>query len=362
MRLRFLVVFLLLSGTAFSQSFTGMVDGYWSYNANTPMDSFGDRINSHRAFDVRDQQFALNYAELAIDYKPNKWGFRADLGIGDTADVVHAAEPGGQNLWRHVQQAFVTMTHNDWTVDFGKFVTPIGAEVIETKDNWNYSRGFLFTKAIPFYHFGARVGAKVNDNVSVTGYLVNGWDNVKDTNTAKSVGFSGIFKYQKMTFVTNYMWGKEVATTNDARQILDGIFIWELHPDLTLMGNYDYGEDKGPQILPGLSGPLVVWQGVAGYLKYNVKGKVILVPRYEWFEDRHGYRTGVAQEMESATLTAQFPVEDATIWTEFRRDWSTSPSAFATSSPGIFGPILGTSDHQSTFVVGLTYSFTKGMR
>ena len=40
--------------------------------------------------------------------------------------------------------------------DVGKFVTPIGAEVIESQDNWNYTRSILFGYAIPFYHVGVR--------------------------------------------------------------------------------------------------------------------------------------------------------------------------------------------------------------
>ena len=34
------------------------------------------------------------------------------------------------------------------TLDVGKFVTQHGAEVIESKDNWNYSRSFMFALAI----------------------------------------------------------------------------------------------------------------------------------------------------------------------------------------------------------------------
>ena len=56
-------------------------------------------------------------------------------------------------------------------VDFGKFVTPMGAEVIESKDNWNYSRSILFGYAIPFYHFGVRAKYAFNDKYSLTGFL-----------------------------------------------------------------------------------------------------------------------------------------------------------------------------------------------
>src|SRR6185436_5817285 len=185
MRLRllavFLVVFVLMTGTGFSQTFTGTIDGYYSYNWNKPQVPPGlARTNQLRAFDTKDQTFALNYGEIAVDYKPNNVGIHVDFGFGDAAEIVHAAEPAGTDIWRHIQQAYVTGTHGKFTVDFGKFVTPIGAEVIETKDNWNYSRGLLFTWAIPFYHFGGRATYAVNDKVTLAGYIVNGWNNVRD--------------------------------------------------------------------------------------------------------------------------------------------------------------------------------------
>src|SRR2546430_7394110 len=106
MRLRFLVVslllaFLLLGGTAFSQSFTGMFDGYYAFNFNKP----ANQANSLRAFDINHQQFSLNYAELAIEQKPKPVGYRFDIGFGDAETVFNATEPGGTFL-QHVQQAY----------------------------------------------------------------------------------------------------------------------------------------------------------------------------------------------------------------------------------------------------------------
>jgi hypothetical protein len=47
-------------------------------------------------------------------------------------------------------------------MDFGKFVTSAGAEVIEAKDNWNYSRSLLLRQrhsllALRRAHLDARV-------------------------------------------------------------------------------------------------------------------------------------------------------------------------------------------------------------
>jgi len=353
----FLVVFALSTGTGFSQTFTGTLDGYWSYNSNQP--NYGTplkRTNDYRAFDIRDQSFALNYGELAVDYKPNNVGVRVDIGFGDAAEVVNSGEA---NIWRHIQQAYITGTHKKLTLDFGKFVTPIGAEVIETKDNWNYTRGLLFTYAVPFYHMGARATYAATDKVSLAGYVVNGWNNVQDNNTSKSFGFSGTFKVDpKVTVSTNILTGRENPMTNASRTLLDGIVTVEATKSLTLMANYDFGRDwaNGPVI--GTRGPEGDWQGLAAYAKLKVNDKMTLSTRWETFEDRAGTMTGVAQDMQSYTGTAMFPWEGATFWTEFRRDISNKAS-FHTSRQGVFGPSTTLTDHQNTFTLGITYAFEK---
>ena len=58
----------------------------------------------------------------------------------------------------------VTWMGKSLQVDAGKFVTHMGFEVIESKDNWNYSRGLLFQFAIPYFHTGVRVTGPINDN------------------------------------------------------------------------------------------------------------------------------------------------------------------------------------------------------
>ena len=70
--------------------------------------------------------------------------------------------------------------------DVGKFVTPLGAEVIEAKDNWNYSRSLLFALAIPYYHMGVRATYSANAKVTLAGLVVNGWNNVVENNSGKT--------------------------------------------------------------------------------------------------------------------------------------------------------------------------------
>src|SRR5215471_14705255 len=212
-----LFIFLLFTGTAFSQTFTGLFDGYYGYNFNKPASQNNQFINgsASRAFDVNSQMFSLNYAELAVEQKASPVGYRFDFGFGDTARVVNSSEPSTADL-QHIQQAFVTVKKDNISFDFGKFVTPLGAEVIETKDNWNYSRSILFTYAIPFYHFGLRSTFAASDKATFAAYVVNGWNNVRDNNGDKSIGLMATFKpSEKLTLTENYLGGKESPIDND---------------------------------------------------------------------------------------------------------------------------------------------------
>jgi hypothetical protein len=359
MRLRFLivsvVVLLLCAGTGYSQTFMGTVDGYWSYNTNTPNVPAGsaNRFNNYRAFDIRDQSFSLNYGEIAVEYKPMNVGVRVDFGFGDAADIVHAAEPAGQDLWRHIQQAYVSATKDKLTLDFGKFVTPLGAEVIETKDNWNYTRGLLFTWAIPFYHMGAKATYVASDRATIAGYVVNGWNNVRDTNTDKSVGLLGSFKpTERLALTANYLFGKENPATDDTRQVFDGVATYTISPDrVSLMANYDYGFDRD------FSGDRVIWQGIAAYGKAKLSDALTVAGRYEFFDDRNGFTTGITQELQSFTATAQVPWAGFTLWGEYRRDWSNFDT-FNKTEDGVQSLV----DNQNTFTIGLTYGFTREVK
>jgi len=355
MRLRFLIVsltlaFVLFSGTAFSQTFTGLFDGNYVYNFNKP----ASQTNSMRAFDINHQQFGLNYAELSVEQKAMPVGYRFDLGFGDTAAIVNSAEPSSA-FYQHIQQAYVSVNRDNLTLDFGKFVTPLGAEVIETKDNWNYSRGLLFTFAVPFYHFGARATYAASDKATIAAYVVNGWNNVRDNNTGKSVGVMVTLKpTDKLTLTENYLMGSESPVSDNRRHMFDSITTYTVGSKLSVMANYDYGFDS-------FFGVRRRWQGIAGYGKISPNGMdtgLKIVPRYEWFDDKSGGLTGTPQRIQEGTITLQMvSKESGTFWAEYRRDFS-NQQVFVLNKASGNVPRL----NQDTVEFGYTYSFSKEVK
>src|SRR5262249_1542099 len=154
---------------------TSFVDTYYGYYFNKPTGNV-----PLRNFDTNHNTFSLSLIEIAAEQKPttsSRLGFRLDLQAGHTADLVNASEPAGLAFLKNIEQAYGSyLFGRKVQVDVGKFVTSHGAEVIETKDNWNYSRSLLFALAIPYYHAGIRATVPVNDKVSLVGMLVNGWN------------------------------------------------------------------------------------------------------------------------------------------------------------------------------------------
>lgn len=143
------------------------------------------------------------------------------------------------------------------TVDAGKFVTPAGAEVIETQDNWNYSRSLLFAWAIPYYHAGVRASYAVNDKVTATGFVLNGWNNVKDNNASKSVAAQVVVApTDRVSLAATWMGGAEQTAVDGWRHMVDAIVNVTLTPRVKLQLNADLVRDRG-------LGPGVGWHGVA---------------------------------------------------------------------------------------------------
>ena len=198
---------------------TGLVDAYYGYNANHPAAGIahvGDTATE--PFQFTNGQFSLNLLELQLDKpvdKTSPLGFRVAFGFGQAISAVNNTpfevagdKTGVQEYLKEGYMSYMAPIGKGLQIDAGKFVTPAGAEVIETNQNWNYSRSLLFTYAIPYYHFGARAKYTFNDKWSVTGYVTNGWNNVVATNTGKTFGPSIAWNAtKKITITETYLAG-----------------------------------------------------------------------------------------------------------------------------------------------------------
>jgi hypothetical protein len=335
-----------LSGLLGSTTLTGYVDTYYGYNFNHNPTA----TTTYRAFDYNAQTLGLNLVELMVDKGPSddsRYGYRVAVGYGQAINAVNAAEPGGPGFDQYLKEAYFSYlapVGKGLQVDFGKFVTPAGAEVIESRDNWNYSQGILFSYAIPFYHFGLRAKYTLSPKASITGFLVNGWNDVVDNNTGKTYGFSlALNPSSKFGLIQNYLAGPETKGINTGwRQLSDTVVTISPTPKFSFMANYDYGHDR-PLGVP------VYWTGIAGYLKYAFTDRYTVATRYEYYNDHDGFTTGSPQHLHTMTGTLQRKVGNNLITRlEYRRDLSNQPVFLKGTTPVL---------NQDTVTAGLMFTF-----
>jgi len=334
--------------TGFFGSFElgGLLDGYYDYYSTKP-----DGDASFRNFDVRHNKPRLSMGEVWLKKTPtddSRAGMALQLIGGHSATMINSLEPGTTDL-KYVEQAYGSVllpVGKGLQVDAGKFVTQHGAEVIEAKDNWNYSRSLLFALAIPYYHTGVRATYNVNDKFGVMGNVTEGWNAVSNHNGFRTIGAQATIKPNGMvTLVENYMTGPEqLNDTVDRRHLFDSIATITATKMVSVMANYDFGKDS-------VAGAPVSWYGLAGYLKIQATSRVAIVPRVEFFKDPDGFMTGTKQTLKEGTITGEVSLAKGLLTRlEYRRDVSDA-STFATGGGG-------TASSQGSFGIGVLYSLT----
>lgn len=354
-----------LSGLLGPTTLSGFVDVYYGYNSNQP----DIRQTAFRNFDINSGQFGLNMIELVADKSPDPAashvGYHVALGFGQAMNIINSSEAGQfpteSNFDQYLKEGYLEyLVGKKLQINVGKFVTPAGAEVIETKDNFNYSRGLLFALAIPYFHFGTSAKYTFNSKFALTGYLVNGWNNSVDNNSGKTTGFSAAWTPNAKWSVTqNYLVGPEQNNDNTHfRHLFDTVVGYNPTPKLSLLANYDYGHDDVQNVSavnPLLFSP-VWWSGFAGYIKYAPNDKWYWAVRGEYYNDHNGLTTGTLgteDHLSEVTFTLQRMLAGKLMSRlEYRRDMS-DHDVFPYRA-GQFGPI----DHQNTITVGMVYAFS----
>lgn len=330
---------------------SGLVDGYFSWNFNTPDNpaySAGGNNQLHN-FDINYGQPELSLAKLTIDKSDQMLGFHVDAGIGQTMRLINASDPAAidHKALRYFEQMYVIAKPKNahgMEIDFGKFVTSAGAEVIESNANFNYTRSLLFAWAIPYYHFGVKTTVPVTKTFTAGFQLVNAWNTVNGNNDFKNVGITTALVKEKYSWFANYYVGpNHLGTSAGKRNLLDSTVLLTPNSKVTMYLNGDYGRDNR------IGGSYDQWYGLAGALKYQATKNIAFSPRVEFFNDCSGYETGTKQVLKEVTLTSEYKYNDHMIArAEYRHD-SSDKNFFDDGTNG------AKAKGQNTFVVGLVY-------
>jgi hypothetical protein len=298
---------------------SGVVDGYYSLPFNHP----ALNVNSLRNFDDKANQMELNMAMVALDYAPKPVGFHVDAGFGRTFDIISVSEKD-VNEMRFLKQAYVSLKPARWKgveLDFGRFVTSASAEVIETSNNFNYSRSLLFVWCTPYHHFGMRASVPITKQLTGGAQLVSGWNNIMTGATFRTVGLTGSWTKPKFTWTNTYYGGPDENKSNQGmRDLYDSVLLVNPNSKTSFYFNFDYLHDS-PKYAPSYK-----VYGIAGAAKSQLTKRLSLSQRLEWLNDNSGRATGTAQQVKEVTLTGTYSfMRRLSGWLEFRLDWSNQP-------------------------------------
>ena len=356
------------------------LDTYYGYNFNNPV----GRVNVLRVYDVLSKEFSLSQAsvilERALDINAGRrWGARLDLQFGQATDTLQgnpANEPR-PDIYRNIFQAYgtyVVPVGRGINVDFGKWASPLGIEGNYTKDQMQYSRSYWFD-FLPFYHMGVRATVPLNNRFSVNYWIVNGTNQVEETNGFKDELFGFTAQPAKsVTWTMNYYLGQEhpdrapsascgplpvqpglcftaIQPAPDGRtHIFDSYVTWKATPKLTVAAEGDYVIQRlWKDASAGRSSAPSHVDGGAAYLQYQLSSKFALSTRAEYMSDRGGLFSGLTQSLKENTVTFDYKLTDGFLMRyEWRRDFSNQPT-FLSDAQGVL------KNSQNTATLGLIW-------
>jgi hypothetical protein len=231
---------------------TGSAEVSYTRGANEP----DNGVVGFRGFDNRLASFSVANAVLDASGRSGAARVRVALQAGLTGNTYYAAEPthpaeGGAgksdaDTWRLVQQAWVGWRSPDesWGADAGLFLSPVGPEGMNVRDNWNWSRSNLFY-ALPFYHAGLRVRRQLSSTLSATGFVLNGWNNLVDNNDQPSVAGQLAHASSGVDAAVLYFGGAErtVGVEEPWRHLIDGWVQFRPSSNLAFMFHADAGTE-----------------------------------------------------------------------------------------------------------------------
>jgi hypothetical protein len=264
-------------------SFFLFVDSYYAYDFDKP-------ANKNRPFFLyshnRHNEFALNNAILSATYENERVRGSFGLLTGTYARSNYAAEPG---MFQHIYEAYAGYRlAKDLWLDAGIFSSHIGAESAVSIDNLTLTRS-LMAENSPYFETGLRLSYQVSEKLSITGLVLNGWQNIQENNDNKAVGTQIQYKPTSGVLLnSSTFFGKEkpayTDTTLSTNRFFHNFFVQiDLSQQLTLLAAFDIGFQQkiGNSTYDTWYTPNVI-------VRYRPLNKLALAGRLEYYIDKAG--------------------------------------------------------------------------
>ena len=278
-------------------------------------------------------------------------------GIGTLRADLEWVSDGEGGFTLDAEQGYVTLDlgmgrgeGNYPTLTFGKFNAPIGFELLDAPDMYQYSHALVFDMGLPTNLTGAMLSMDLGGGVDVVVHLSNGWDQNVDGNTDKMIGGRlGYSHEEKGGIGFSAMRGNESGFTGNLT-VYDIDLTLTPSPRLIIGGEYNYGKTELDEINAENS-----WNGYMVMAHYSLTDVMGLTGRYDYFNASVGVSSQTGESLDVAqqalTIAPTFALTDGLgFLMELRRDFS-DEAMFYNSETG------KSEDSMVNFAFEMTYSF-----
>lgn len=312
---------------------TGYVTTSYTYSTNTRHDTIVGRL-----YGRRQNEFMLNVANVTLERVAAtdrmSAGFHFEGWFGQNAAVVKSTGldlGANADIWQGyvVFNAPLSGAGRYLQLKAGKMATLMGVEVGEDILNPNLDIGLQDIFVEPFTETGVELDAKLSSRFDVELRVSNGWDQVTDLNTGKTIMLRLGLTPDDRTLIafTGSMGPEQPDNTSNQRLAINALVSRKTTPASNVSAQLDYGQEDGA----GLGGGQAKWYAAGVWVTDDVSPSATLALRADYVNDRDGARTsGVlglpansGQQLGSLTATLNLKSWDhALVRPEIRYDHS----------------------------------------
>jgi hypothetical protein len=258
-------------------SFEVGLDLYYGYDFNKPL----DRSRQYVTVAARHNEFNLNWGFIKGSYNGERIRSNLALHTGTYPIFNYANEPSDLVKMIAEANAGVKISDGIW-LDVGIMPSHIGYENTFSFHNEMYTHSFM-AEHTPYFSTGAQLTAAIHDKIDLKVVVLNGWQNIIETNNAKSVGLGINFRPLEGLELnySNYI-GNESTIPEDKKVR----FYNHFYGKYFLRDNWHvaFSADYGRQELIGSTDKGNVF-AFLGITQYNISDKFNVACRMEHFND-----------------------------------------------------------------------------
>lgn len=317
-------------------TFGGLFDTYSAHDFNSP--DVTDRPYTTQA--LHDDQIDINLAMLESKLSTENYRGRLALQHGTSVESNYAAEE--HLFWRYIQESSFGIKLSDklW-LDGGIYLSHIGFESFNSRDNWNYTRSFV-AEFSPYYETGLKLSYQFDEDTSGQLHLLRGWQNIS-SEADPALGMQLTHALSKSTQIT---YNNFFGDVDGQRTFHDFITKTDVTENLSLALQADVGSQEQDE-------ETVWWHGFSLMSRYKINPKLFIGGRVERFSDPHQVvltsLSGPSVNTTGLSANIDYEVYPHIFWrNEYRTFFATDP---------VFPRDSHFSKDESFVVTSLSFSF-----